>query len=307
MQGKSPSMSAASDQLLPGQEPPAGERLCLVGAMQTHPGPDGVLNEDVAAYVLPLPAEPFARSGALALVADGMGGHAAGEVASRLAAEVIRAIYYDRAGTVPEVLAACLEAANRTIYQRSQSDPGCAGMGTTCTVVAVRDDMIYLGHVGDSRAYILRDGRLRQISQDHSVVAELVRQGTITSSEAMQSPYRNLVFRALGTHPAVEPLIWNEGLPLCPGDVIVLCSDGLTDGLEDAVIAAAVQRLAPLQACETLIAAALQKGVNDNISVGVFAVRERSTLRPGPGDPTRRVAVAHQAGVTQGIPQEVPK
>jgi protein phosphatase len=272
--------------------------------MQTHPGPDGAHNEDVAAYVLPHPGEPFAHSGALALVADGMGGHAAGEVASRLAADVIRAVYYDRAGAVPEVLAACLEAANRTIYQRSRSDPRCAGMGTTCTVVAVRDDMIYLGHVGDSRAYILRDGRLRQISQDHSVVAELVRKGTITASEAMLSPYRNLVFRALGTNPTVEPLIWNEGLPLCPGDAIVLCSDGLTDGLDDAVIADAVQRLTPLQACETLIAAALEKGAQDNISLGVFAVRARSVAQPAPDQPTRLVAVQDHAGDHQaGVPK----
>jgi serine/threonine protein phosphatase PrpC len=273
------------------------ERLCLIGAMQTHPGPGGVLNEDVAVYVLPHPDEPFARSGALALVADGMGGHAAGEVASRLAADIIRGRYYDLAGTVPEILAACLEAANRTIYQRSRSDPKCAGMGTTCTVVAVRDDKVYLGHVGDSRAYILRDGHLRQISQDHSVVAELVRKGAITASEAIQSPYRNLVFRALGTSPTVEPLIWNEGLPLCAGDVIVLCSDGLSDLLEDDVIAETVIRLAPLAACQALISAALEKGGKDNISLGVFAVQERSALLRAPEQPTRTVAVDWPAGI----------
>lgn len=278
-----------------GQPLPA--RLRLIGAMQTHPGPNGARNEDVAVYVLPHPDEPFARNGALALVADGMGGHAAGEIASRLAADIIRSIFYDRAGTVPEVLAACLEAANRTIYQRSKSDPSCAGMGTTCTVVAVRDDMVYLGHVGDSRAYILRDGRLRQISQDHSVVAELVRKGTITASEAMLSPYRNLVFRALGTNPTVEPLVWSEGLPLCVGDIIVLCSDGLTDLLDDAAIAAGVRRFAPLQACETLIAAALEKGAKDNISLGVFAVHERSARQQVPEQPTRLLTVAHPAGV----------
>jgi serine/threonine protein phosphatase PrpC len=288
-------MCPALDSAHPGQS--RVERLRLIGAMQTHPGPDGVLNEDVAVYVLPDPGEPFARNGALALVADGMGGHAAGEVASRLAADIIRGIYYDRSGPVPEVLAACLEAANRTIYQRNKSDPKCAGMGTTCTAVAVRDDMVYLGHVGDSRAYILRDGRLRQISQDHSVVAELVRKGTITASEAMLSPYRNLVFRALGTNPTVEPLIWGEGLPLCAGDVIVLCSDGLTDLLDDAAIAAAVQRLAPFQACKTLIAAALEKGAKDNISLGVFAVHETSAQQQAPEQQTRLVAVDYPAGV----------
>jgi protein phosphatase len=265
--------------------------------MQTHPGPDGVLNEDVAAYVLPHPNEPFARSGALALVADGMGGHAAGEVASRLAADIIRSGYYDLVGTVPEVLATCLEAANRAIYQRGKADPKCAGMGTTCTVIAVRDDMVYLGHVGDSRAYILRDGHLRQISQDHSVVAELVRNGTMTASEAMQSPYRNLVIRALGTAATVEPLIWSEGLPLRAGDVIVLCSDGLSDLLADRIIAESVRRLAPLEACHALISAALEKGGTDNISLGVFAVRETSTLPRDPEQPTRLVTLDHPAGV----------
>jgi len=274
-------------------------RLCLLGAMQTHPGPAGVLNEDVAAYILPHPDGPFARSGSLALVADGMGGHAAGEVASRLAADIVRSIYYDRSGPVPEVLAACFEAANQTIYQRSKRDLGCAGMGTTCTVVAVRNDMVYLCHVGDSRAYILRDGRLRQISQDHSVVAELVRNGAITASEALLSPYRNLVIRALGINHAVEPMIWSDGLPLCAGDVIVLCSDGLSDLLEDDVIAETVRRLAPLRACNTLIAAALKKGAKDNISLGVFAVHERSALPRVAEQPTRMGAVASPGEVAK--------
>jgi protein phosphatase len=267
--------------------------------MQTNPGPDGEVNEDVAAYVLPHANEPFARSGALALVADGMGGHAAGEVASRLAAEIIRGGFYDLVGPVPDVLAACLDAANKAIYQRSRSDPKCAGMGTTCTVIAVRDDMVYLGHVGDSRAYILRNGKLRQISHDHSVVAELVRNGTITASEAMQSPYRNLVIRALGTGPTVEPLIWSEGLPLCAGDVIVLCSDGLSDLLEDAEIAESVQRLTPLLACHELIAAALRKGGKDNISLGVFAVHEKDAPPRAPEQPTRMITFGHAAGAPE--------
>jgi serine/threonine protein phosphatase PrpC len=278
------------------QQPPQANRLCLIGAMQTHPGPDGAINEDVTAYVLPHPNEPFARSGALALVADGMGGHAAGEIASGLAADIIRGVYYNRIGAVPEILAACLETANQTIYQRSKSDPKCAGMGTTCTVIAVRDDKVYLGHVGDSRAYLLRDGRLRQLSQDHSVVAELVRKGTITASEAVLSPYRNLVFRALGTNPTVEPLIWSEGLPLCAGDAIVLCSDGLSDLLDDGVIAESVQRLVPLEACKALISAALATGAKDNISVGVFAIQGRNTLPAVPERPTRIIAVDYSAG-----------
>jgi PPM family protein phosphatase len=267
------------------------EELYLAGAMQTHPGPAGTRNEDVVAYVLPRPDEPFARSGALALIADGMGGHAAGEVASAVAVDIIRRRYYELAGTVPDVLAASFEAANRAIYERNASDTKLAGMGTTCTVFAVRDGLIYLGHVGDSRAYILRDGRFRQISQDHSVVAELVRHGTITAAEASRSPYRNIVLRALGTKPTIEPLIWREGMPLHSGDAIVLCSDGLSDRLDDAVIAEIVGRLPPPEACQALISAALARGASDNISLGVFTVTARDTRAPEPVDVTRMVSI----------------
>jgi PPM family protein phosphatase len=221
------------------------ERLVLAGAMQTHPGRTRLLNEDVVAYVLPRPQDFFAGSGALAIVADGMGGHAAGEVASRLAADVIRRRYYELAGPVPDILAASFAAANSAVYERGAADPELAGMGTTCTVLAVRDGRIYLGHVGDSRAYILRGNRLRQISHDHSVVAELVRSGAITAAEASKSPYRNVVLRALGIKPSVEPLIWSEGLPLLRGDSIVLCSDGLSDLVDDTEIADKVRSLPP--------------------------------------------------------------
>jgi PPM family protein phosphatase len=153
----------------------------------------------------------------------------------------------------------------------------------------VEDDLAYLGHVGDSRAYILREGHLRQISQDHSVVAELVRSGTITESEASRSPYRNLVLQALGTKPTVEPLIWDQGLPVRVGDVFVLCSDGLTDLLDDQVIAEMAGRLPPLEACQRLIDAALAAGAEDNISLGIFAVGERAPVTSGSERPTRQI------------------
>jgi serine/threonine protein phosphatase PrpC len=270
--------------------------LCLVGAMQTHPGAAGNPNEDAVAYVLPRPDEPFARNGVLALVADGMGGHAAGEVASRIAADVIRRRYYEVAGSVPDALAAGFEAANRAIYERNAAVAEFAGMGTTCTVFAVRDGLIYIGHVGDSRAYLLRDGRFEQLSQDHSVVAELVRRGSITAAEASRSPYRNLVLRALGLKPTVEPLIWREGMPLQPGDSIVLCSDGLTNRLEDAEIAEVVRRLPPPEACQTLIAAALARGASDNISLGVFTVGTPETSVPDTAGVTRMVETASLTG-----------
>ncbi|HVJ55190.1 MAG TPA: PP2C family serine/threonine-protein phosphatase [Aliidongia sp.] len=271
------------------------ERLLLAGAMQTHPGRTRLLNEDVVAYVLPRPQDFFAGSGALAIVADGMGGHAAGEVASRLAADVIRRRYYELAGPVPDILAACFAAANSAVYERGAADPELNGMGTTCTVLAVRDGRIYLGHVGDSRAYILRGNRLRQISQDHSVVAELVRSGAITAAEASKSPYRNVVLRALGIKSSVEPLIWSEGLPVLRGDSIVLCSDGLSDLVDDTEIADKVGRLPPAEACRALIAAALAKGGRDNISLGVFTVGAGGA-DADPTAVTRAVSIGHLAG-----------
>jgi len=247
------------------------DRIRLVGAMQTHPGLVRIVNEDVVVYVLPRPGDRFAPQGALALVADGMGGHAAGEVASQLAADIIRRRYYELSGEVPDILAAGFEAANQAIYEMGAADSSRTGMGTTCTVLAVREGMIYLGHVGDSRAYLLRDGRIRQISQDHSVVAELVRAGTITPDEASRSPYRHMVLKALGTKPTIEPLIWSEGLPLRLGDTIILCSDGLSDLLTDRAIAEIAGRQPPLEACRALIAEALAKGGGDNVSLGIFA------------------------------------
>jgi PPM family protein phosphatase len=292
-------MRDAGEALFAGEWPvPARSeaRLCLTGAMQTHPGAVRTLNADAVAYVLPDADGPLARSGALALVADGMGGHAAGEVASRLAADIVCRRYYDLPGTVPEMLSASLNAANAAIYQRGLSDERCAGMGTTCTVVVVQGDRAYLGHIGDSRAYLLRGGLLRQISQDHSVVAELIRGGKMTIAEASRSPYRNLVLRALGTRPSVEPVIWREGMPLYPGDVIVLCSDGLSDVLEDFVIADLAGNLPPAAACRALLSAALAEGGTDNISLGVFAIGTESASAWVPDHPTRTIQIGQLAG-----------
>lgn len=145
-------------------------------------------------------------------------------------------------------------------------------MGTTCTVLAVRDGMAYLAHIGDSRAYLLRDRKLRQISEDHSLVAQLVRDGAITEEEAVRSPQRHVIVRALGLEPSVKPYISRKGLPLQAGDALLLCSDGLSDLVDDETIATTVARLPPAEACQELLDRALAAGGTDNISVGVFAV-----------------------------------
>jgi serine/threonine protein phosphatase PrpC len=242
--------------------------LAVIGAVATHPGLVRCNNEDVVLCVLPDADE----RGTLAIVADGMGGHAAGEVASAIATETIRRLYYERGGSAPEVLAAAFAAANEAIYRRSATDPACAGMGTTCTVLALREDAAFLAHIGDSRAYLLRDSGLHQISEDHSLVAQLVRDGVLTPEQAAKSPQRHIILRALGIEPIAEAAVWSQGLPLRPGDVFVLCSDGLSDLVDDATIGDVVARLAPDEACAALVEAALAAGGRDNVSVGVFAI-----------------------------------
>jgi len=260
--------------------------------MLSHVGAVRSGNEDMVAYVLPRRDDPAQRRGALLLVADGMGGHAAGEVASRIAADTIRAHYYEADGSVPEALERCFALANEAIYRQSLSDPDCAGMGTTCTAIAVQHGQAYLAHVGDSRAYIMRDGELHQISLDHTLVAELVRQGSLTEQEAAASPDRNVIVKALGTRPAVEPYCWTEGMALRAGDRLILCSDGLSDLVDAVAIKQIVGGGDPPEACQALIDAALQAGGYDNISVGVFVIAEDAAEQPRQERPTRKVEAA---------------
>src|SRR4029077_1917112 len=242
--------------------------LRVSGTMLQHPGCVRAVNEDVVAYMIPGENDPEAARGVLGLVADGMGGHATGDVASRVAAETVLRLYYETDGPPFEALANCFAAANKAIYDQSRSDPACAGMGTTCTVLVFRDGAAFLAHIGDSRAYLWRDASLYQLSEDHSLVAELVRRGELTPEEAMRSPQRHIIVRALGTVPVSEPSIWLDGMQLLAGDVFVLCSDGLTDLVGDATISDVVARLTPFDACRALVDHALAAGGTDNISVG---------------------------------------
>jgi PPM family protein phosphatase len=252
-----------------------GTRLHVSVAMLSHVGCVRSSNEDSVLYSVPDESGPDGTLGVLALVADGMGGHAAGEVASQMAAKTLHYLFYRQsqpARPVPVILAEAFAAANYAIHERAQNDPACAGMGTTCTAVVVRDNRIWLGHVGDSRAYLVRKGKIYKISEDDSLVAELIRQGSLTEEEAKNFPDRNVILRALGIHPVVESTVWREGLPAKSGDVLVLCSDGLSDVVVDEAIRDTTMRLAPFEACEALLQAALDAKAPDNISVGVIAI-----------------------------------
>ncbi len=266
---------------------PAG--MEIIGAMRTDTGLVRTLNEDLVAWVTPHDDDAATNRGSLALVADGMGGHAAGEVASALAADVVRRLYYGLDGPIPQVLANAFAAANRAIIEYAQEHPECRGMGTTCTVLAFRDSQAWLAHIGDSRAYLLRDHHLIQLSEDQTLVAKLVSEGTITQQEADHSPMHNVILQALGTTSNIKPMIGAKGLPLQSGDVLILCSDGVSNMVPDDKIAEVASRLPPQEACDTLIEAALAAGGHDNASLGVFTVTAGATRKPAAEQTTRRI------------------
>jgi protein phosphatase len=205
----------------------------------------------------------------LYLVADGMGGHSAGQVASELAAETaLRAVreLKDASVSPAEKLRFAVASANHEIFQAGRARPELAGMGTTLVAVLAHDGRAALAHVGDSRAYRLRDGRIRQLTQDHSVVGELVRRHEISPDAAREHPHRHVLTRALGVRPVVEADL--AELAPEPGDVCALCSDGLTTHVRDDEIAARMAPDAdPHAAVEALIELANARGGEDNITV----------------------------------------
>ena len=201
-------------------------------------------------------------------VTDGMGGARAGQLAAELAATVLEEGASEIDGV--DALVHAVEEANRRIWERSVSDPETTGMGAVATVALVRDGTVAIGHVGDSRAYLIRGGAIEQLTKDHSLVAELVESGVLTPEEAEHHPQRSAITRALGTEPAVEVDVRTVAGE--PGDVFLLCSDGLSSMVPDDEVVAAVEAVArdPERAAEALVAAANARGGEDNITVVIF-------------------------------------
>lgn len=209
-------------------------------------------------------------------VADGMGGHAGGEVASNIAVATLKAAF-DGAGAhhTRDALANAVQRANEAIYERANSDPGLRGMGTTLTAVALvdedGDDVLAVVQVGDSRAYRMRDGELEQLTDDHNVAEEMVRIGRLTPDEATTHPHRHMLTRALGIQPDVEVDCF--GVTPFAGDRYLLASDGLMNEVDDAEIARTLRRLHdPDDAAHELVHLARTRGGRDNITVVVVDV-----------------------------------
>ena len=204
-------------------------------------------------------------------VADGMGGAQAGELASGLAAAALRDEASELSGGEQRV-DDLIQEANRRIYQRQSEDASASGMGTTMTVALVEDGRVAIGHVGDSRAYLIRDRKLEQLTEDHSLVAELVRSGKLSPEEAEGHPQRSVITRALGTDPDVD--VDTFSVETKPGDLFLLCSDGLTSMVGDEAILREVERNREDlgAAAKALVRAANKGGGEDNITVVFFEI-----------------------------------
>jgi PPM family protein phosphatase len=238
----------------------------------------------------------FARAPLFA-VADGMGGAQAGEVASRIAARAFeRKRNVNREEPAEGQLEQIAQQANREIHKLAQEDSSRAGMGTTLTAALLRDDEVALGHVGDSRAYLLRDGKLKRLTKDHSLVEELRRQGRLTEEQAEEHPQRSIITRALGPEPSVN--VDTMTFPARDGDVFLLCSDGLTTMVSDEQIQEILVNSRNLRtAVNKLVDAANRGGGRDNITAVAFRVADADAKDAEEGA-TLISRTADQAGMT---------
>jgi serine/threonine protein phosphatase PrpC len=272
-----------------------------------HRGAQGQVNEDAAGCFEPEDKAQHALRGALYIVADGMGGYNAGEIASHMALETVSRLYYAAPAEVDNTTSLCqaILQANEDILRASQEDQSRAGMGTTIVAVVVQEDgQAIVANVGDSSAYLVRDGRPTKLSEDHTWVAEQVEAHLLTAEEARTHKRRHQITRSLGRRPQVE--VFKCPYTLQPGDRLVLCSDGLSDVARDEEIARVAAEGEPQAAAERLVALANQRGGPDNIAALVVRYGQR-TAAPRAGA-WRWVAgvvgalVLVGAGILAGIP-----
>lgn len=234
-----------------GENLPAG----ILSAFRTDVGKVRANNQDA-----PIVSEKLRLYG----VADGMGGHKGGEVASTSARDDL---LRELEGKTPSVaaLSGAIEEVNRQIYHQQEHDDALTGMGTTLSVLWMSDNFVYIGHVGDSRVYLLRDGEFKQMTLDHSLVEQLVREGVLTEEEAQNHPMRNIITRAIGTDESVEVDVVVEERR--KGDLWLACSDGLHGLVDDRQMRDALRQYAPEKAADVLLKAALDAGGRDNVTL----------------------------------------
>lgn len=261
----------------------------MIVSLRTDPGCVRQTNEDSCIYFQPEEADVLKHKGSLLIVADGMGGHAGGEIASRMATEIVHRAYYQDEHLPLFALTASLRQANRRIYETALGDEALSGMGTTCTALVLQNGSAICAHVGDSRLYLARGHQLYLITEDHSQVREMFKQGLISAEEARYHPDKNVIFRALGSHAEVEIPTWEESVR--EGDRFILCSDGLHDLVENHEIEKAMITHEPHIACKMLVDLAKERGGHDNITVAIV------WLEPVVQEEPKRVRLTRDAEV----------
>jgi serine/threonine protein phosphatase PrpC len=230
-------------------------------------------NEDKFDYLEPDEPSVLATRGRVFAVADGMGGHSAGQIAAEISLNLFISSYYSGSSAdVESALTRAVREANTYVLDVANTVAGRKGMGATLTAVVVRDDEVFVAQVGDSRCYLLRDGHFRQLTEDHSWVAEQVRSGAMSLEEAEASPFRNVITRSMGGMPDVEPDITT--IRTQAGDRFLLCSDGLSGMVDDAEMAELLGQGSPTIAAWNLVQRANQQGGRDNITAMVLHVAE---------------------------------
>ena len=273
-------------------QPPSISMDITVSA-RTDPGKVRARNEDAVLFHMPNAASGSSRkSGALAILADGMGGASGGSVASAMAVhEIARSFFANIDDPAPAALKLAVESANEQIYRLSLQEEHLHGMGTTCVALAIDPPFAWAAWVGDSRLYLIRAGQIYQMTEDHSLVREMVRRGLLTREEATRHEDRNVVTRSLGSHPDVEIALWPEEYPVRAGDRFLLCSDGLHDLIPSADILQIGKDDSADTVSRRLIDEANARGGYDNISAIVVDLAEASSKEQQPVPATRESAV----------------
>ncbi len=263
----------------------AAGRLVVQAVLKTDVGRVRSENQDSGTVTTPAEEAASGTGGRLLIVADGMGGHRGGATASRLAVETVKE-HFITAGTadVAETLRSALAKANARIYSEAQSNAELRGMGTTVSALLIRGPQAWLAHVGDSRIYGVRSNSIKQFSEDHSLVATMVREGLLTSQEAENHPRRNVLQRSIGVGEQVEIDVRGP-IDIREADVFVVCSDGLHGVVKDDEIREA-SKLPLQEAADRLVNLALERGAPDNVTVIVAkivrgSIEDEETLKDG--------------------------
>jgi len=241
-------------------------RLVVRAVLRTDTGLVRSENQDFGTYTTPDEEHVSHPGGRLLIVADGMGGHRGGATASRLAAETVKSQYLGSETTdIPTALRDSLSRANARIYSEAQSTPELRGMGTTTSVLALRETEGWLAHVGDSRIYMVRAGEIKQLTDDHSLVATMVREGLLTAQEAETHPRRNVLQRSMGVAEDVEIDVKGP-IELQEGDTFILCSDGLHGVVKEEEMSE-IAKMPIDAAADEFLRRALARGAPDNVTV----------------------------------------